>query len=47
MGDPNVVGDMTRYVKLKGYRDLEPIANAYKEYDLLLKNISNAKEISE
>jgi peptide chain release factor 1 len=46
LGDPNVVGDMTRYVKLnKDYRDLEPIANAYKEYDLLLKNIANAKEI--
>ncbi len=46
LGDPNVVGDMTRYVKLnKDYRDLEPIATAYKEYDLLLNNISNAKEI--
>ncbi len=46
LGDPNVVGDMTRYVKLnKDYRDLEPIANAYKEFDLLLKNIANAKEI--
>lgn len=46
LGDPNVVGDMTRYVKLnKDYRDLEPIANAYKEYDLLLKNIANAKDI--
>ena len=46
LGDPNVVGDMARYVKLnKDYRDLEPIANAYKEYDLLLKNIANAKEI--
>ncbi len=46
LGDPNVVSDMTRYVKLnKDYRDLEPIANAYKEYDLLLKNISSAKDI--
>jgi peptide chain release factor 1 len=46
LGDPNVAGDMTRYVKLnKDYRELEPIANAYKEYDLLLKNIANAKEI--
>ncbi len=46
LGDPNVVSDMTRYVKMnKDYRDLEPIATAYKEYDLLLKNISSAKEI--
>jgi len=46
LGDPNVVSDMTRYVKLnKDYRDLEPLANAYKEYDLLLKNIDSAKEI--
>ncbi|MCG3164330.1 MAG: Peptide chain release factor 1 [Bacteroidia bacterium] len=46
LGDPNIVSDMTRYVKLnKDYRDLEPLANAYKEYDLLLKNITNAKEI--
>lgn len=46
LGDPNVVSDMSRYVKLnKDYRDLEPLANAYKEYDLLLKNIDSAKEI--
>ncbi len=46
LGDPNVVSDMARYVKLnKDYRDIEPLANAYKEYDLLLKNIANAKEI--
>ncbi len=46
LGDPNVVNDMSRYVKMnKDYRDLEPIATAYKEYDLLLKNIANAKEI--
>lgn len=46
LGDPNVVSDMSRYVKLnKDYRDLEPLANVFKEYDLLLKNIANAKEI--
>ena len=46
LGDPAVVTDMSRYVKLsKDYRDLEKIAAAYKEYDLLLKNISSAREI--
>jgi peptide chain release factor 1 len=46
--DPNVIGDMKRYVKLnKEYRDLEKIHIARKEYAGLLQNISDAKELLE
>ncbi|WP_165024580.1 MULTISPECIES: peptide chain release factor 1 [unclassified Dysgonomonas] len=44
--DPNIISDMKRYVKLtKEYRDLEKIANARKEYQQVLSNIAEAKQI--
>lgn len=46
--DPQVIGDMKRYVKLnKEYRDLEKIVNARNEYEQLLNMISEAKSILE
>src|SRR6056297_1550065 len=46
--DPEVMGDMNRYIKLnKEYKDLEPIIEAYEEYKNLLDNIRSAKEIIE
>jgi len=46
--DPDVISDMKRYVKLnKEYRDLEKIAEAKKEYQQVLSNISEAKNILE
>ncbi|MGM0497441.1 MAG: peptide chain release factor 1 [Bacteroidota bacterium] len=46
--DPEVMGDMNRYIKLnKEYKDLEPIIEAYEEYKNLLDNIQSAKEIIE
>ena len=44
--DPEVIADTKQYVKYtKEYKDLEPVANAYDNYKLLLDNIDNAKEI--
>lgn len=44
--DPDIIGDMTRYVKLnKEYKDLEEIVTAYKEYMNVVSNIKNAKEL--
>ena len=46
--DPEVMGDMNRYIKLnKEYKDLEPIIETYEEYKNLLDNIRSAKEIIE
>ena len=46
--DPNVIADMKRFVKLnKEYRDLEKIVSARNEYQRLLSNISESKEILE
>lgn len=46
--DPDVISDMKRFVKLnKEYRDLEKIAEAKKEYQQILHNISEAKNILE
>jgi len=46
--DPEVMGDMNRYIKLnKEYKDLEPIIEAYEEYKNLLDNIRSAKDIVE
>lgn len=43
---PDIISDMKRYVKLnKEYKDLEPIVEACKEYENLLSNIKDAKEI--
>jgi peptide chain release factor 1 len=44
--DPDIIGDMTRYVKLnKEYKDLEEIVTAYREYMNVVSNIKNAKEL--
>ncbi len=44
--DPEVIADMKRYIKLsKEYKDLQPIAYAYKEYKNVLDNIESSKEI--
>jgi len=46
--DPEVISDMKRYVKLnKEYRELEKIAIAKNEYQQLLNNIAEAKNILE
>ncbi|MCF8230400.1 MAG: peptide chain release factor 1 [Bacteroidales bacterium] len=46
MSDPDVMSDMKRYVKLnKDYKDLQPIVNACDQYENLLGNIENAKNI--
>lgn len=46
--DPNVIGDMKRYVKLnKEYSDLEKIVNARNEYQQVLTTIGEAKNIIE
>ena len=44
--DPNVIGDMKRYVKLnKEYRDLEKIVIARNEYQQILNTVDEAKSI--
>lgn len=44
--DPDIIGDMTRYVKLnKEYKDLEEIVTTYREYMNVVSNIKNAKEL--
>ncbi|MDR2037952.1 MAG: peptide chain release factor 1 [Bacteroidales bacterium] len=44
--DPDVMGDMKRFVKLnKEYRDLEPLIAAYGEYKVVLSNLDEAKEM--
>jgi len=46
--DPDVIADMKRFVKLnKEYRDLEKIVSARNEYQRLLSNIDESKEILE
>jgi peptide chain release factor 1 len=46
--DPAMIADMKRYVKLnKEYRDLEKIVVAQKEYQGLLQNITDARELLE
>lgn len=46
--DPSVISDMKRYVKLnREYRELEKIANARKEYQQLLSNIAESRNILE
>lgn len=46
MNDPEIISDMKRYIKLsKDFKDLQPIIDAYKKYENILSNISNAKEI--
>jgi peptide chain release factor 1 len=44
--DPEVIGDMKRFVKLnKEYRDLEPLIEAFDEYKNVINNIDSAREI--
>lgn len=44
--DPNVITDQKRFVRLtKEYKDLENIMNARKEYELLLANQEEGKQI--
>ncbi len=46
LSNPEVVADMSRFTKLnKEYRDLQPLVDAYKEWNLLQSNIANAKEV--
>lgn len=43
---PDVASDMKRYIRLnKEYKQLEPIVEAYNEYENILSNIDSAKEI--
>ncbi len=46
IADPEVIGDMKRYIKLsKEYKDLEPIMEAQIIYKNVLDNITSTKEI--
>jgi peptide chain release factor 1 len=46
LGDPSVVADMKRFVKInRDYRGLEPVVTALKEYENVIKNIASSKEI--
>ena len=46
LGDPNVVGDMKRYVALnRDYKQLGPVVIAAKEYENLITNLENNAEI--
>ncbi len=46
MTDPDVISDMKKFIKLnKDYRDLEPIAEAYKEYKDIIENEISTREI--
>lgn len=46
MNDPDIMADMKVYIKLsKDYKELQPVIKAYKEYKLVMDNISSAKDI--
>jgi peptide chain release factor 1 len=46
IADPEVMSDMKRYIKLsKDFKELQPIIDAYKEYKLVMDNITSTKEI--
>ena len=46
--DPDIISDMSRYVKLnKEYRDLEILDQAYSKYSLVLGNLKSAKALLE
>ncbi len=48
LGDPDVVADMKRFVKInREYRSLEPVVKASKEYENVVENIQSSKEILE
>jgi len=43
---PESMADMSKYAKLtKEYKDLEKIVKVYDEYDLVIQNLTNSKEI--
>jgi peptide chain release factor 1 len=43
---PESMADMSKYAKLnKEYKDLEKIVKIYDEYDLVIQNLANSKEI--
>lgn len=44
--EPDIIADMKRYVRLnKEYKDLEPIVEAYNEYENVISNIESARSI--
>jgi len=46
LGDPLVVADMKRFVKInRDYRGLEPVVKAAREYENVVANISSSKEL--
>jgi peptide chain release factor 1 len=46
MNQPDVVADMKKYIRLnKDYKELEPIIAAFKQYKLLLNNLTSAREM--
>ncbi|MFT6211358.1 MAG: peptide chain release factor 1 [Bacteroidia bacterium] len=46
LGDPSVVADMKRFVKInRDYRGLEPVVKASKEYENVIENIASSKRI--
>lgn len=46
MNQPEVMKDMKKFVKLsKDYKDMEPIVEAYREYDNVLANIASTKDV--
>ncbi|MGE5382367.1 MAG: peptide chain release factor 1 [Omnitrophica WOR_2 bacterium] len=46
MNDPGIMSDMKAYIKLsKDYKELQPVIEAYKEYKLVMDNITHTKEI--
>lgn len=46
MGDPEVISDQKRFVKLnKDYKELEPIVEAYKKYSDIIGNIETSEEM--
>ena len=46
IADPEVISDMKRYIRLsKDYKELQPIVDAYKNYKLVMDNITSTKEI--
>jgi peptide chain release factor 1 len=46
IADPDVMSDMKRYIKLsKDFKELQPVIDAYKEYKLVMENITSTKEI--
>jgi peptide chain release factor 1 len=46
LGDPSVVADMTRFVKInRDYRGLEPVVQAAREYENVVANINSSKQL--